>query len=105
MDSLSDGPTPYRVIYSERVRAAQKSLITSASEKGLGANVLTAVKEMDRVLRIYPQIGQPLRDLQLEPARLWIAVFPPLVVKYFLDEERRLVMLVVPIQALSRSGL
>jgi hypothetical protein len=100
-----DGPIPYRVIYSERVRDALRSLIASARQRGWGAQVIAAVKEMDRVLHIYPQIGQPLRDLQLEPARLWIAVFPPLVVKYFLDEEKRLVMVGVPIQLLPRSGL
>jgi len=71
----------------------------------MGAEVLAAIKEIDRRLRIYPQFGQPLSDLLLEPAQLWIGVVSPLVVHYYLDEKRRLVMVVDPIRPLSNSGL
>jgi hypothetical protein len=71
----------------------------------LSAPVLQAVRQIDERLRIYPQFGQPLRDLVLEPLQLWIGVVPPLVVQYILDEERRVVMVVVPILPLPRSGL
>jgi len=64
-----------------------------------------AIQALDHRLRVYPQFGQPLRDLTVEPAQLWIATVPPLVVKYLLDEERRLVMVVQPITPLPGSGL
>jgi hypothetical protein len=93
------------VAYSERVREELRNLLARAAEAGLLDAVAAAAREMDRVLRIYPQIGQPLSDLHLDPARIWIAVFPPQVVRYFLDEEQRLVMVVVPIQPLPHLGL
>ena len=65
--------------------------------------MLSALKELDRRLHVYPQFGQPLRDLQLKPAQLWIGVISPLVVRYVLDEERRLVMVVFTYLMLPRS--
>lgn len=87
-------PTPYRVSYSERVRQELLRLAGQARDQGFGPEFIAAVKELDRRLRIYPQFGQPLCDLKLEPAQIWIGVVPPLVVRYVLDEERRLVMVV-----------
>src|SRR2546422_6065580 len=98
-------PLPYRVAYSGRVRHKLQTLVARAKARGLGQQLLAAVKEIDHHLRIYPQFGQPLRDLKLEPAQLWIGVVPPLVVHYVLDEERRVVMVPVPIVPLPRSGL
>ena len=64
----------YRVVYSERVRIALSKLLMLARNHGLGIQVLEAVKEMDRRLHIYPQFGQPLRDLVLElSASAWSA--------------------------------
>ena len=105
MSAPPDSPKPYRVAYSERVREELRNLLARAADAGLLDEVVAAARQMDRALRIYPQIGQPLRDLQLGPARLWIAVFAPLVVRYFLDEERRMVIVVVPIQPLPHLGL
>jgi hypothetical protein len=78
--------------------------ITQARERGLGPRMLAAVKELDSRLHLYPQFGQPLRDLQLKPAQLWIGVVSPLAVRYVLDEERRLVMVVFTHLMLRRSG-
>lgn len=105
MSESLPGPTPYRVAYSGRVRDAAKQLMDRARERGLEARVFAAFKEIDRRLRIYPQFGDPLRDLVLTPARLWIGVVNPLVVTYLLDEDRRLVMVGVPIQPLPHTGL
>jgi hypothetical protein len=98
-------PAPYRVVYSERVRNELKGLRARAKERGLGPNVRAAVQEIHQRLQIYPQLGQPLRTLKLEPAQLWVGVVPPLVVQYFLDEDRRLVMVVVPFSPRPNSGL
>lgn len=97
--------TPYRVSYSERVREELKGLLSRARQRGLGPQVLAAVKEMDRRLRVYPQFGQPLRDLKLKPAQLWIGVVDPLVVQYSVDDDRRLVIVVMPISTLPNAGL
>lgn len=71
----------------------------------MGHEVLAAIREIERRLQIYPQFGQPLRDLSVEHAQLWIGVVPPLVVQYVVDEDRRNVMLPVPIMPLPNSGL
>jgi hypothetical protein len=98
-------PEPYRVSYSERVRADLKNLIATAKARGLATQVLAAVREVDRRLHIYPQFGQPIRDLKLEPAQLWIGVVAPLVVRYVVDEQNRTVLVVVPLVPLPGSGL
>jgi len=105
MSETSDDPIPYRVTYSEFVQNEMKKLIARAKERGLDSQVLAAVKEMDRRLHVYPQFGDPLRDLSLESAKLCMANVPPLVVHYILHEEQRLVMIVAPILTLPHSGL
>jgi hypothetical protein len=105
---MSDSPSPpepYRVSYSGRVRDALRDLVERARRVGKDREVLAAVREIDQRLHIYPQFGQPLRDLTIEPARIWIAVVAPLVVQYVLDEDRRLVMVVLPLMPLPNSGL
>ncbi len=96
---------PYRVSYSELVRQELRDLLARASARGLGRDALTAVKEIDRRLRIYPQFGQPLQDLQQRPAQLWVGTVPSLVVRYVLDEANRQVTVVVPISPLPGLGL
>jgi hypothetical protein len=102
---VTDSPVPYHVYYSQRVREELVALAARAREVGLGSRVLAAAREIDRRLQLYPQFGQPLRDLSVKPAQLWIGVVPPLVVQYVLDEEKRLVMVVLPFRPLTRSGL
>jgi hypothetical protein len=105
MSESPDSPEPYQVSYSGRVRNEHRGLITRAKDRGPAPQVIAAVKEIDKLLRIYPQFGQPLRDLKLESAQLWIGVVSPLVVHYVLDEEWRAVMVVKPIQYAPHSGL
>jgi hypothetical protein len=105
MSEPSTSPIPYYVAYSERVRNALRSLTIRARDRGLGPQVLAAVKELDRLLHLYPQFGQPLRDLELKPAQLWIGVVAPWVAHYYLDEERRLVVVLRAQLMLPKSGL
>jgi hypothetical protein len=81
-----------------------RQLSATANNEGRGAELLNALKEIQRILQLYPQFGQPLRDLQLKPAQLWIGTVPPLVVEYFLDEQRRLVMVSKPMRLINRPG-
>jgi hypothetical protein len=101
----SDAPIPYRVVYSERVRDTLRELVARARESGLGPEVVAAVKEIDRRLRVYPQFGEPLVELTQESGQVWVGAVPPLVVRYAVYEERRLVMVAVPILPMPGSGL
>ena len=105
MDETRSKTEDYRVVYSERVRIALKNLVTLATNRGLKQTVLLAIKELDHRLRVYPQFGEPLMDLKLKPARLLVGVVGPLVARYFLDEEKRLVMVVAPITPMPHCGL
>jgi hypothetical protein len=95
----------YRVSYSSRVLDAIKALILRAREIGTAPQVLAAVREIDRRLQIYPQFGQPLQDLSIDSAQIWIGVVSPLVLHYIIDEERRQVMVLLPPSPFSNSGL
>jgi hypothetical protein len=101
----AEGPTPYRVVYSEFVRRHLEQLHARAVAKGLGKQVLDALKEMDRLLHIYPQFGEPLRDLKTSGESVWIGTVGPRVAQYVLDEERRLVFIIAPFQTLPGLGL
>jgi hypothetical protein len=92
------------VSYSERVRQALRELILRAQSAGRGPECLAAVQEIDRRIAIYPQFGQPLRDLPQLAVQIWLGVVPPLVVRYAIDEEKRLVLVGEPIQSLPGSG-
>lgn len=95
----------YRVSYSGRVRDSLFELGLMARSRSRGNEFVAAVQEIDRVLQLYPQFGEPLRDLTAEPMTLWIGVIPPLVVRYCVDETRRLVMVGVPFLPLPGAGL
>lgn len=105
MSETSNGSTRYHVVYSEFVRNELKKLIARANGRGLGPQVLDAVREMDRLLHTKPRFGDPLADLSLAPGQLRMGTVPPLVVKYALYEDRRLVTVTIPITTLPRSGL
>ena len=87
--SPDPGSRVYNVTYSERVLEELLDLVRRNPKRA--HEIRTAFREMQRRLRIYPQFGQALSRLSLEPAELWIGTVPPLVVQYVLvdfDEER-----------------
>ena len=104
MSESPESPIPYRVSYSEVVKQKLSSLAEEALARGVGQEYLACVKEIDKRLRIYPQFGEPLSDLLLKPSQLWIGTVWPLVLRYTLDEERRLVMVVACFILLPRHG-
>jgi hypothetical protein len=101
----SESPLPYKVAYSGRARDSLRELVARARESGLAPQVLAAVKEIDRLLRVYPQFGQPLIDLAQERGQVWIGVVEPLMVRYAILEKQRLVIVAAPILPLPGSGL
>ena len=103
MSESSPPPTVYQVICSEDVRRDLLSFAGKAQERGLRDQYLASLKEIDSRLRIYPQFGEPLKDLQLKPSRLWIGSLWPIVVRYTVDDERRMVFVVAPFLLLPKS--
>jgi hypothetical protein len=105
MSPAGEESTHYRVVYSGYVRDQLKALLARASAINLRQEVAGAVRDIDARLRVYPQFGQPLQDLKTEGETAWVGVVEPLVVRYVIDEPRRLVFVLVPFQPLSRLGL
>ncbi len=105
MTDTPDAPAPYRVVFSERARESLRELAARARAQGRGQQVVDAVKEIDRLLRLYPQFGDPLADLAHEVGQSWIGTIHPLVVRYAVYEERRLAIVAVPLLPLPGSGL
>ncbi|HEY1380459.1 MAG TPA: hypothetical protein VGF55_26900 [Gemmataceae bacterium] len=99
------GFTPYRVSYSGRVQDELTALIARAKAQGRHQPLVTAAQAIDHRLRVYPQFGEPIRDSAVGSGREWISVVPPLVVRYVVYEDRRLVCVVYPVQPLPGSGL
>src|SRR5437762_14152635 len=54
MSPAGEGPVPYQLIYSERVRNALRELLERARARGIGGQVLDAVKAIDARLRVPP---------------------------------------------------
>ncbi len=97
-------PVPYKVSYSERVREELRGLLEKAQAAGRGKEYLEAAKEIAARLRIYPQFGDPLLDLTHETGKVWIATVGPLVVRYAIYEDLRLVIVATPIRELPKAG-
>jgi hypothetical protein len=103
--TTTDGAQPYRVVYSEVVREALRDLLILARDRGVSEPFLQAVRDIDHRLRWYPQFGDPVIDLKHEAGQIWIGTVPPLVVRYAIFEERRLVFVSIPLMPLPGSGV
>jgi hypothetical protein len=68
------------------------ALADVARERGDGEEFLAAVKEFHRRLCLYPQFGDPLIDLSQESGQVRIGIVRPLVMRYGVFEDRRVVM-------------
>jgi hypothetical protein len=104
MPDPAGGFTPYDLSYSGRVIEELADLIARAKVHGRDQPLVAAAKTIDDRLRVYPQFGEPFRDLTVESGQEWVAVVSPLIVRYAIFEGRRLVLVVAPIRPLSRSG-
>ena len=96
MSDTTEEPAPYRVSYSGRVRQRLLELADAARARGDGEAFLAALREFDRRLRVYPQFGDPLIDLQAEAGQVRLGVVPPLAMRYGVLEERRVVLVASP---------
>jgi hypothetical protein len=103
-DEPSMGPVPYRVVYSGLVRQELMALMGRAMASGHGPDALAAVREIDNRLRVYPQFGEPLRDLHMEGQTASAPTPAPLFIEYIVDEPHRAVFVVVPLRAMPHAG-
>jgi len=78
----------------------------AARAKAAGQNdiFVAVLKDLERRLRVYPQFGEPLFDLKQEPGQIYDGTIPPLVVRYVVFEERRLVFVGSPPKLLPNAG-
>ncbi len=104
MSAAAPEPVPYRVVYSERVRQRLLALADAARERGDGEAFLAAVKEFHRRLGLYPQFGEPMKDLAREPGQVWLGIVRPLAMRYGVFDERRVVTVTELPVLLPKSG-
>jgi hypothetical protein len=104
MSGDGDDPAHYRVSYSGRVQQRLKELAAVARSRGDGEQFLSALREFDRRLRIYPQFGDPLIDLNMVIGQVRLGAVPPLAMRYVVLEERREVFVGAPPVLLTRRG-
>lgn len=98
---MNETVIPYSVSYTPHVLQAFAALVSGISDRELAAQVLEAAKVIDYRLRIYPQFGDPLRDLSIPNVTQWQGIVPPLIFKYLIDEDRRQVLVGEPFRLLS----
>jgi hypothetical protein len=87
-------PSPYQIVYSSAVKQHLRELSEVAFARGDGPAFTAALKEFDRLLRLYPQFGDPQIDLTAEPGVIYLGIIPPLSMRYGVYENRLLVLVV-----------
>ena len=98
---------PYRIDFAVVAVRALEGFRDRAIAAGRGRLFLDALKQVKRILRIYPQFGEPLRELRQAGHTVYascILTVAPLVVEYILDELNRRVIVVTPPKLLPHSG-
>ena len=105
MSAPANGPARYRVVYSERVREELRATLARAVAPGVGAEIVAVVRAIDDRLRVYPQFGEPLHDLAIPGETAWIGTIWPFVVRYVIDEGRRIVFVLLPFETFSSVGI
>jgi hypothetical protein len=102
----SEGIPPYRIVWSGLSREAIKELLERATDKGRMTEIAQVLRAIIRRLEWIPlDYGDPLRDLVHLGLQERSAVLPPLVVKFFVDETRRIVYVTTPLKLLPNTGL
>jgi hypothetical protein len=87
----SESPAPYHVDYSGAVLQHLRLLARQATARGDGPAFTAALREFDRLLRLYPQFGEPLRDLGVGGGQMRLGIIRPLSMRYSVNEDVRIV--------------
>jgi hypothetical protein len=94
------------VVYPGLCREETKQLLARAKPKGRTAEVANAIRGIDIRLQWIPlDFGEPLQDFVHLGIKEHIGVLEPIVVRYGVDEARRIVYVALPFDLLPRSGL
>ena len=88
----AEPPAPYAVEYSGLVLGLLRELSQAAAARGDGPAFRAALQEFDRLLRLYPQFGEPLIDLNIGGGQIRLGIIRPLSMRYGVYEESRLVI-------------
>src|SRR5437660_12352627 len=94
-------PFPYRPVYSEVVKRRLRELSGAAFARGDGPAFTAALKEFDRLLRLYPQFGDPQIDLEVGGGQIRLGIIRPLSMRYGVHEDLRIVFCAAPPTLLS----
>ena len=94
--AATETPTPYQVVYSEAVRQRLRERSAAAIARGDGEAFAAAYQEFNRLLRLYPQFGDPQIDLKAQTGVIYVGIIRPLSMRYGILEEHRLVLVVAP---------
>jgi hypothetical protein len=95
----------FRVVYSQWCRDQTRELLSRAAAQGRFAEVARAIRDIDTRLHWIPlDFGEPLQDYTALGIKVHIGVLAPLVVRYGVDEIRRIVYVSLPFKLLPKSG-
>ncbi len=92
MTEPTEAPLPYRVVYAEVARTVLREFGNTARAAGQSGEAVAALNQLDHRLHLFPQFGEPLMDLKQETGQIFIGIVAPLLVRYAVYEERRLVV-------------
>lgn len=105
MSLPSQKAPPYRVVYSGLCREGMRRLLARAGAKGRLTEIAKVVRGIDTRLRWIPlDLGEPLKDYMHLGIKEHIGVLAPLVVRYGVDEARRIVYVTRPFDLFSGSA-
>lgn len=106
MSQPKSGVLSYQVVYSGLCRDATGQLFARARAIGRFAEIAQVVRDIDPRLQWIPlDFGEPLQDFVHLGIKEPIGVIAPLVVKYGVDEPRRIVYVSLPFDLLPKNGL
>jgi hypothetical protein len=89
------------------VDRALEALQDRAGAAGFEQAFLDALTQIFRILRTYPQYGEPLRELRQDGQSVYVTLaftIGPLFVEYVLDEANRRVFLVEAFKVMPHAG-
>lgn len=91
-----DPPALYQLVYSDAVKARLRELSDAAFARGDGPAFTDAMEEFDRLLRLFPQFGDPQIDLNAQVGVIYRGIIRPLAMRYGVLEDLRIVFCTAP---------
>jgi hypothetical protein len=104
MADSTEGPKPYRVVYSEVARSELRRAVEHAIRVARRDEMLAAIRKLDGFLRWVPEEGEPLADLVRESGHIRHVAVHPFVVQYAVYESSRVVAVMSPPKFLPNTG-